>query len=134
MEQPKNKLLQICGILMIIGGALGAIISIIAIIGSLALLALAGSDVMLIFVASILAFVGTLVTLLAGIAGVKNAANPAKAGVCITYGIITIALSLFSSVLSVIGGGSLFSTTTFTGLILPALYLVGAYQNKSKAV
>jgi len=134
MEQQKNKLLQICGILMIIGGSLGIILSIVAVLGSIALVALAGGSGMLLLVASILAIVSSIVSLIAGIAGVKNADKPENAGKCITYGMINIAFSLLGNVLGVIGGNSFFSVSTFTGLVLPALYLVGAYQNKNKTV
>jgi len=133
MEQPKNKLLQICGILMIIGGSLGIILSIVAVIAALALVALVGGTAIYVLIAAIIAIVSSIVSLIAGVTGVKNAAVPANAGKCITIGMINIALSLLGNVIGVIGGNSFFSISTFTGLVLPALYLVGAYQNKNQA-
>ena len=130
MEQKKNKLLQICGILMIIGGSLQIILSIIVILGLIVLLAIAASGTMLLFISALIIVVSAIVTFIAGIVGVKNAANPAKAGSCIFFGYFCIALSLLGNIIGILGGNSLNTVSLFTGLVLPGLYLLGAYQNK----
>ena len=133
MAQEKNKLLQICGILMIIGGALGLVLSIIALIAGFAAFALLGAAGLLILVAAILALAGSVFQLITGITGVKNAAIPANAGKCITLGIINVVITIASSAVGLIGGGTFNYMSLVSGLILPVLYLMGAYQNKNKA-
>ncbi|MCL1830308.1 MAG: hypothetical protein FWG21_02635 [Oscillospiraceae bacterium] len=129
MELKKNKLLQICGILMIIGGSLQIILSLIVILGLIVLLAIAESGTFLLFISALLIIVSAVVSFIAGIVGTKNAANPAKADKCIFYGFFCIALSLLGNIIGIIGGN--FNTMSlFTGLVIPGLYLLGAYQNK----
>lgn len=140
MEQPKNKFLQICGILMIIGGIVGILISAIAVVGILLASVVAtavqvtGVGSGLVTVALLISIIGSIVTLIAGIMGVKNAAKPENAGKCITIGFVNIAFTVLSNVIGLIGGSALNTVSLFTGLILPGLYLFGAYQSKGKSV
>ena len=136
MQQEKNKLLQICGILMIIGGSVGTVISIIAIAGMIliaGLAAIAGVDATLALVSTILLIVSSIVTLIAGITGVKNAGRPENASKCITIGFINIAVTIVGNIVAVVSGDNLSPLSLVTGLVLPALFLLGAYQNKGKS-
>ena len=133
MENKSNPILKITGILMIIGGAVGIIVSIIAALGVGALALLVGGAVAVLMVAVILALVGSVIELVAGIVGVKNAARPEKAGVCIVFGILTLVLSLLGNILTVAGGGTFSGINLGLGVVIPILYLIGAFQNKSKA-
>lgn len=120
--------LKVCGILMIIGGAISVILSIVAVIGASAVAAAAaylGLDVGTIVFASILALVGAGLELATGIVGVKNAAHPEKANSCLVLGIIVAALSLISNIIYFSGVFSL-----LLGLVLPVLFVIGAVLNK----
>ncbi len=134
VQAPKGAgFLKVCGILMIIGGALGIILGIVALIGVFALSALlegsGGSMGGLIF-SAVLAIVAGVVELIAGIIGVKNCKNPAKATTCIVWGAIVAALTIISQILSVAGGESFNVMSCITGLVVPVLFIVGAVLNK----
>jgi len=132
MERKSNMFLKVTGILMIIGGSISIIFGIIAVIGVGALVAILGAEANagLLVVSAILVLVSAVVSLIAGIIGVKNAAKPEKAQTCIIYGVLTAVLAVLGNVLSVAGGSSFNMMGLLTGLVLPALYLVGAFQNK----
>ncbi|NLA26009.1 MAG: hypothetical protein GX878_01290 [Firmicutes bacterium] len=134
MEGKSNTLLMVAGILMIIGGIFGTIVGIIAVVSVGALAGTLGSEVnlaLLIF-SAIITPIGAVVCFVAGIVGVKNAAKPEKANLCIIFGILTAAFLLLSNVLTAVGGS--FNTMYLViGLLVPALYLVGAFQNKNIA-
>ena len=136
--EKSNKFLKVTGILMIIGGSIGLIIGLIAVIGVAALAALiraAGEEVssgMLMF-GAVLYLVCAVVQFVAGILGVKNAKKPEKAMVCVVFGILTAVLAVVSTIITTAGGGDFNAVNLGTGLILPILYLIGAFQNKQKA-
>ena len=133
MENKTNMLLKVTGILMIIGGIAGIIVSIIAMLGVGALALLIGGAVGLLMFAVILSLVGSIIELIAGIVGSKNAANPAKAGTCVIFGIVTLALSVLGIIINLAGGGSFSVANLGLGVVIPVLYLIGALQNKNKA-
>jgi len=138
-----NKFLKITGILMLIGGSLGLIFGFFVLLFGV-LLGIAaihnpapGVTLVagLVEAGVVLALVGALVQFIAGMAGVKNAKNPEKANVCILLGILNALLVLISLILDYIGGGVHNFYNVFLvlfGLVLPTLYLVGAFQLKSK--
>lgn len=134
-----SKFLKVTGILMIIFGAIALIVSIIALagLGLVASVAAAMEEEIsmgLLTVSAILALVGAIVEFVAGIIGVKNWAKPEKAGVCITWGIIVVALCIVSNVMTLIGYPENFSAFSLvTGLVIPVLYLIGGFQNKKLA-
>lgn len=74
-----------------------------------------------------------IVSLIAGIQGVKNADKPENANVCIMYGSIVIGFTILGSLLNVIGGKGFSFSSLLIGLVLPGLYLYGAFQNKKLA-
>lgn len=130
-----NGFLKVAGILMIIGGVFTIIFSILAVIGVGALAATLGAEVNmgLVMVSSILSLVSGVVSLIAGIVGTKNANKPEKAMTCIVFGGLTVLLSLLGSILNVIGGSQFSVVGLITGLLVPVLYLIGAFQNKKRA-
>lgn len=130
-----NKFLKVTGILMIISGGISIIVSIIAVLGVGVLAAALGGDgsLTLLMLAAVLALISAVISLVAGILGVKNAAKPEKAMVCIVFGILTAVLSVLGNVLTVAGGGSFSIPNLLLGLVIPVLYLIGAFQNKQRA-
>ncbi len=128
-----SKFLKVTGILMIVFGALALILSIVAAIG-LATLAALDLNTWQYTAAVILMLVGSIFELIAGIVGVKNCNKPEKAGTCMVWGIIVIALSVLSNVLTLVGNPDNFSIVNLlTGLVIPVLYLIGAVMNKKAA-
>ena len=128
-----SKFLKVTGILMIVFGALALILSIVAAIGLAALVALELNTCQY-TAAVILMLVGSIFELIAGIVGVKNCNKPEKAGTCMVWGIIVIALSVLSNVLTLVGNPDNFSIVNLlTGLVIPVLYLIGAVMNKKAA-
>lgn len=128
-----SKFLKVTGILMIVFGALALILSIVAAIGLAALVALE-LNTWQYTAAVILMLVGSIFELIAGIVGVKNCTKPEKAGTCMVWGIIVIALSVLSNVLTLVGNPDNFSIVNLlTGLVIPVLYLIGAVMNKKAA-
>ncbi|NLX95845.1 MAG: hypothetical protein GXY83_06690 [Rhodopirellula sp.] len=134
--EKSNGFLKVTGILMIIGGGLGIILGIIAVLGTSALVAAFGAEVNLglLTFAAILSLIGAAVSLAAGIVGVANAAKPAKAMVCIVFGILTAVFSVLGNVLTAAAGGSFSVVNLILGLALPVLYLIGAFQNRNRAL
>jgi len=132
MERKSNTLLKVAGILMIIGGGLSIILGIVAVLG-VGLLAALGVNSGLLTLASIIVLISGVVMLIAGILGAKNAAKPEKAQSCIIFGIIVIVLAILGNVLSIAAGTEMNYLSLGTGLILPILYLVGAFQSKKSA-
>ena len=129
-----NKFLKVAGILMIIGGAFGIIAGIVAVLGVSGLAALAGSaaGTGMFYLASFLCLASGIVQLIAGVMGVKNCEKPEMAQKCIIWGAIVAALSVLGNILNVVAGSSFNVTSLLIGLILPALYIYGAYLNKKE--
>jgi len=131
-----SKMLKVTSILMIVFGAIGLVLTLVSLstLGALTTLAEAmGVDVPvgLLTFASILAVAGGAAQLVSGIIGVKNWNNPQKAGSCILWGIIVIALCLISNIFTLIGYAANFNILSLLiGLVIPVLYLIGAFQNK----
>ena len=128
--------LKVCGILMIIGGGLSILLSIFAIIGIIGALALAATFGVQInvlgLIGLILAIVAGVMELVCGISGVKNCDKPEKADSCIRFCVIVLACSILSQILTAIGGS--FNVVSFLlGLILPGLFIYGAFLNKKSA-
>ena len=133
--EKSNAFLKVAGILMIIGGVFTIIFSILAVVGVGALAATLGTevDMGLLMVSSILGLISGIVSFIAGIMGTKNANKPEKAMACIVFGGLTVLLSVLGTILNVVGGSQFNVVGLITGLLVPALYLVGAFQNKKRA-
>ena len=109
-----QKFLKVTSILMIIGGVLAAITGLLALLGISALAAMAGSAE------------GT------GLLYASSARSaPQKAGSCVKWGIIIVALSIVSMVIGLIARGSFSFTSLVLNLIVPGLYIYGAIQMKN---
>lgn len=114
---------------MMIGGSISILLAIIALSGVAAIIALGLGNAML-YISSIVLLASSVAQLIAGIIGIKNCKNPEKAQSYITWGIIVAALCVLGEILSIIGGGSFSFFSLLLGLVLPALYTVGAIKNK----
>lgn len=132
----KNKLLHVCGILMIIGGAIAIITGIVSLAGAGVLVAVGegeGVAAFPLYAAIAISLVGGALELFAGIMGVKNCAAPDKAALCIVLGIAVIALCVISNALTLIAYPASFGIlSVILGLVLPVLYLIGAVQLKNQ--
>ena len=125
-----SKFLKVTGILMIIFGAIALVTSIIAMLG-LGMLEALGLPMGLLWASGIIALVGSVVEFVAGIIGVKNWNKPEKANTCIGWGIVVALMCIVSNVLTLIGYPESFSViSVISGLVIPVLYLIGAFQNK----
>lgn len=139
MEAKGAQFLKVTGIIMIIGASIGIIMSILALIGTAAIDAMDLSSISeelnynigLLYASGVLSLVGGAIEMVAGILGVANSKKPEKANTCIVFGVIVILFSLAGSILTVVGGESFPVVSFLLGLILPVLYLVGAYKNKA---
>lgn len=138
MEQTTPKgagFLKVTGILMIIGGGLNLILSIVAILGIAALAYVTSGELSsgLLYASGILMLVSAVAELVTGIIGVANCKRPEKAGKCMAWGIVVAALTVVGSILTVVGGDSFPVTSFLLGLVLPALFIIGAAKNKQGA-
>lgn len=128
-----SRLLQVTGILNIIGAGISLIVAIISIAGLGILLGMAAGDVgagvALVIVAFITTLLGAALQLIAGILGVKNWRSPEKAKSCIIIGAIVVVLALISVISTTVSDGFDFFSFVL-GLVLPVLYLIGAFQLK----
>lgn len=129
MEAKGNQFLKVMSILMIIGGTGGIIVGVSAVLGASALAAEIGNaaNFGLLMFASIVAWASGVTGLIAGATGIKNAAKPEKTMAGIVFGILTVTLSILGSILNAAGGGSFSVVNLITGLVLPVLYLIGAF-------
>ena len=128
--------LKVCGIIMIVFGAIAFFVSGIAgVIGALgaAFEAAIGESVGAgtLIIASIISIVASILELICGIIGVANCEKPEKADLCFKWGIIVIAVQLVSFIFGIIASG--FSIVSLISFILPGLFLYGAYLNKQQA-
>ena len=128
-----SKFLKVTGILMIIGGALALILAIAA-LSSVAALSAIGINIGILWFAAILSLVGAVIELVAGIVGVVNWNKLHKSTSCIVWGILVIVLCVVSNVtVFAVDSASFNALSLLTGLVLPVLYLIGAFKNKNAA-
>ena len=135
MEQSNTKgsgFLKVTGILMIIGGAIALIVGIIVILGIAALAYITDGEMVtgLLYAAGVLTLVSAVAEMIAGIVGVKNCKKPEKAGSCIVWGIIVAVLCVAGCILTAVGGSAFPVFSLILGLVLPALFIIGAIMNK----
>lgn len=135
MEQTAKgaTFLKVTGILMIIGGAIALILGFVAVASVAALAYLSDGAISsgLLYAASILTLISAVAELVAGIVGVVNSKKPEKAGACIVWGVIVAVLSVAGCILTAVGGSSFPVVNLILGLVLPALYVIGALKNKN---
>ena len=142
--EKSNKFLKVTGILMIIGGSFALLSSILVLLFGVLLVDGAihanltlkqDAAVGLIVTALVFIIAAGVIQFLAGIQGVKNAAKPEKANICIILGSLTALFYIVSQLLNFLGGkihNYLDIIVVMFGLVVPALYLLGAIQNKMK--
>ena len=125
--------LKVTGILMIIGGALALILAIVAILGVATLAYISDGELSsgILYASCALALVSAVAELVAGIIGVANCKKPEKVNTCIAWGIIVAVLCVLGVILNVVGGGDFSIVSLLLGLVLPALYIIGAVKNKA---
>ena len=130
-----KNFLKVTGILMIIGGAISAIVGLIALIGTLAVSSLLTGSGLLgwMIIGSVLCLISGVAELIAGIFGVSHCEKPEKAHTCILWGCIVVGLCVLGNIFNLIGGGSVSVVSLLLGLVIPALYIYGAVQNKNTA-
>jgi len=141
--EKSNKFLKITGILMILGGSFSVIAGVLIFIFGV-LFVVGDIDLSNLFsdnigrfaqIGIIIAVLGGIVQFITGIIGVKNAKKPEKANVCLLFGTITALLFIASQVLGTMESsdrGHYDNLSMIFGLIIPAFYLIGAVQLKSK--
>ena len=130
-----KNFLKVTGILMIIGGAISAIVGLIALIGTLALSSLLTGSGLLgwMIIGSVFCLLSGVAELIAGIFGVSHCEKPEKAHTCLLWGCIVVGLCVLGNIFNVIGGSSVSIVSLILGLVIPALYIYGAVQNKNSA-
>lgn len=133
VETKGSGLLKFAGVLLIIGGVLGILLGLVALLGLAAWAGITGNDYAsdLPYITGAFTLISAVLQLIAGIVGIKNCKKAEKAGVCIVWGVVVIALSVIGSIISVAGGNAFPAATFFLGLILPALYITGAVKNRA---
>ena len=141
--EKSSKLLKVSSIFLIVFGIVGLVVSIIGLIFAGAVdVGAAGVGThdaellgLIITIAAVVGLVSALITLVAGVLGVKNHANPEKATVCIVLGIIILVSTISETVLTIAGENfdALNIIFAVLGLVIPILYVVGAFQLKGMA-
>lgn len=126
----KSTMLFVVGILLIIFGGLSLIGTLALIAGGSILGAAFGSAALtgILLVASLIAGAAGILDLYAGIKGVTNSNKPENAQSCITIAYVLIGFQAVSIIINFFAGSLSFSS--FLGLVLPILYLIGANQLK----
>ena len=125
-----SKFLKVTGILMIFFGSIALIIAIVALLG-LGVLEAMGAPMGLLWASGIIALLGAVAEFVAGIIGVVNWNKPNKANTCIGWGIAVAAMCVISNIFTLIGYPENFNVfSLLTGLVIPVLYLIGAFKNK----
>ena len=127
--------LKVTSILMIIGGALGALAGIVAIALAAGYAALAfeidPGTAGLLFGGAILIIVAAIVEIIAGVMGLKACKAGKGAAKCFVWGIIVAVLTVISIILSIAGGSEVNIINILLNLVVPVLYIVGAVQMKN---
>ena len=124
--------LKVASILMVIGGALGTLMSLLGIAGVALLAAAADSHAaaLLLYVALALAVLACVVQFIAGLKGLKTCKTGENADKCVVWGVVVAAITVTSTVISIINGGEYTITNILLNLVVPVLYVYGAAQVK----
>ena len=117
IDAPGRGLLKVTSILYLIASALMLFLVILAATTDFVFFNLTGSALAVVFAFDFIWF------LVKGVLGVKNCGNLNRAGMLRTFGIISTALVTLAAFITPL------SFSTFTGFVLPVLYLIGAQKN-----
>ena len=149
MEQQKGSmLLKVMSIIMIVGGIAGAVGSLLMGALSGVITALADKEQVqqaarqagtttskitsLMWVATAVSVVAAVVEIIAGFKGKSNWNKPEMAKTLMIWGIICLAVSLVGNILFITSDAASI-ISILTGLVVPALYVVGTVQLKKQA-
>lgn len=123
-KAPGSTLILVTSILLLVL----AIIAAIAMLFVAAFLAfLGGIGIILV----IISFVVIALEIAAGVAGIKYNNSLDKAGLIFNFAVVLLVLQIISMILSALTNN--LAWTSFLGLVLPILYMVGANSNKQAA-
>ena len=144
-----SKLLKVVSILMIIGGILGAIGAVIAAAGAGFLTAASGNAEAqkaaaeagmsmgtitgAVWIAAIFSIISAVVEIIAGVKGKKNWDNPEAAKTLLILGIVCAVISVIGNIIFATSGTGVQILSVVTGLVLPVLYIIGAFQLKGQS-
>ena len=132
MTRTNNKLLKVTGILMIISGGIGIFVGIFTMIGLSVFTEAIDVEMSIgvLVLATILTIGGAIVNITTGILGVVNASKPEKAMICIIFGVLALALVLLTNIIDFVSGSGFNVKSLLRGVLLPVLFIMGAYQNQ----
>lgn len=146
MDLKGQKMLKVCSILMIIGGAISLLVSILGLVTLSAAASLGaamganldaelGMSMGAAYAVMVVAIVASGIELAAGIVGVQTAKMPsvAKIKASLILGLVVALLNLAASIYSMVMGGSFANeiVSLLLGLVIPVLYIVGIIQYKN---
>lgn len=138
MENKGSILLKIASIIMMVGGILSAV-------GSIVVAALAGvatginaaygdgsadKNITVLWIGVAILVIAAVVQIIAGVKGKKNWNNPQMAMTLIIWGAVCLALSILGNILFSSGGADSIVLSIITGVALPVVYIIGAFQLK----
>lgn len=133
----ESPILKYASVLMIVFGAVETAIGIrglfdISALHDAALELQLANPVPTLIVSGVFTLLIAAAELIAGILGYRYRARPKKAGACIPCGIAALSLTVLFNVYVLLFYPAGFSALSLpVGLILPAVYLFGAYRHKS---
>lgn len=154
MENKGSMLLKVSSIIMIVAGICTAVGSVIIALVAGAATALsnsselqdiineAGSSVSksdvskattLLWIGAIILVISAVIQIIAGVKGKNNWQNPPMAKTLIIFGIVCVALAILGNIIFSSGGASTIILSIITGVAVPVLYIIGAFQLKNMA-
>lgn len=153
MQQNKARgsvMILVVSIIMIIGSAFGLIASLITgAAGSYVKTAMTDADIQsalaqsglqvpadklsqALMIITILSVISAIIELICAILGIVNRNKVEKAGLLIVLGIVMIVVALVANLVPVFMWKAVISAVSvIVGLVLPVLYLIGAFLNKN---
>ena len=124
-KAPGSTLIMVVAILFLVFGILAAI----GLAGIGALLAYAAVGGAVIVLSVILSVLMVVLEIIAGILGIRFCNNLFKADFLFKYSVVLLIVAIISLIFGIVTSGV--AWTSFVGLVLPILYLVGANMNKN---
>lgn len=134
---PGKGFLKVVGILLIVFGAIGIILSVITLIGGGVAAAYLDADIgAMVIVTGIISLLGALLNLVSGIFGVKFCAAIDKAKLLMIFAIAMGAVQVIAFIFNLLLAQAIVTgiISLIIGLVLPALFLIGALKNKQAAL
>lgn len=134
MDAPGKGLLKAASVLFIVFGAIATFLYVLGFFASAALTSIIGGVSTAAAIAAggllmagiVIHLIVSVLELIIGIIGLKKSDNPDQANYFITVGFVLAALALLGIIFS-------YRFTGLIALVLPILYIVGGYMNKSSA-